>query len=398
MQTARKVKTARLSTFIYFYLNGFIVGVWVIQIPTAVSRTHITQATLGWLLLSLGIGALGGMTVLGRYADRLSARATVPASAFLCALALFFPLRTTNWWELGLALVGLGISAGALDISMNTHAIHVEREYHKPIMSMFHAVFSVGGFSASVYSAQLAGLGLSSDVIVNIAVGISLIGSIAAAFGVLPKFEEDNHSESSRVKNSWRNVPRHIWVFAVVAVAVMVSEGIANDWSSIYMQSVRHASPTLIPYGYGAFAAMMTVGRGAADRISHRFSSFVVVRYGAFLAFVGIVIVIFAPNSLLAIIGWATFGAGLSGSVPQVYSAVGHFDRRNAAVNVSRVAGVGYFGMLAGPMVIGQLTKVVSLQYAFVVPAILCLLAVYFARVLRDEGPGDMAEVRPSIA
>ncbi|MDA8276802.1 MAG: MFS transporter [Actinomycetota bacterium] len=360
-------------------------GVWVIQIPTAVSRTGISSATLGWLLLSLGVGALGGMTVLGRYADRLRARITVPASAFLCALALFFPLRARNWWELGLALVALGISAGALDISMNTHAIHVEREYHKPVMSMFHAVFSVGGFSASVYSAQLAGSGLSSDAIVNIAVGVCLAASIAAAFGVLPKHREGGHSGPRSVKNSWRKVPRHIWALSIVAMAVMVSEGIANDWSSVYMHSVRHASPTLVPYGYGAFAAMMTVGRGAADRISHRFSSFAVVRYGALIAFVGIVVVIFAPTALVAIWGWATFGAGLSGCVPQVYSAVGHFDRKNAAVNVSRVAGVGYFGMLAGPMVIGQLTKIVSLQYTFLVPAILCLVALVFSPILRED-------------
>lgn len=385
MQIARRIKSARLSTFIYFFLNGFIVGIWVIQIPTAVSRTHISQATLGWLLLSLGLGALGGMTVLGRFADRISAKITVPSSAFLCSAALYLPLRTSNWWELAFALVALGIFLGSLDISMNTHAIHVERDYHGPIMSMFHAVFSVGGFSASLFSAELANFGWSSDNIVDLAVGISLLGSVLASVGIIPKFEESGYSEEGRKKDSWRNVPSRIWVFAVVAMAVMVSEGIANDWSSVYMESVRHASPALVPYGYGAFAAMMTVGRASADRISHKFSSFAVVRYGAFLAFIGIVTVIFAPTSIVAIVGWATFGAGLSGSVPQIYSAVGHFDRKNAAMNVSRVAGVGYFGMLTGPLVIGQLTKLIALRFAFAVPAILCLIALIFSRILRDD-------------
>ncbi len=355
------------------------------QIPTAAERTHVSHATLGWLLLSLGIGALGGMTVVGRFADRLTPRLLVPVSSLLCSISLFFPLRATNWWELGLALIGLGVTAGALDISMNTHAIHVEREYAKPIMSMFHAVFSVGGFSAAIYSAQLDRAGVSPNTIVDIAVAVCSIGSVLAVPGVLRRYRD--HGETNEVikKSSWLHMPRKIWIFAVVAMAVMVSEGIANDWSSLYMQSVRHAPSYLVPFGYGAFAGMMTVGRASADSVSHRFSSYVVVRFGAMIALIGITVVIFAPNSISAIVGWAIFGAGLSGSVPQVYSAAGHYDPRNAAANVSLVGGVGYVGMLAGPMVIGQLTKVTPLQFTFFVPAILCVIAIIFSKVLREE-------------
>jgi len=51
--------------------------------------------------------------------------------------------------------------------------------------------------------------------------------------------------------------------------------------------------------------------------------------------------------------GLAVFGIGLSGCIPRLFSAAGHADPAAAGVNVSRVAGLGYLGMLAGLAVIG---------------------------------------------
>ncbi|CAG4908536.1 MFS transporter [Acidithrix sp. C25] len=385
MEIPTRMRMARLSTLTYFYINGFILGVWVIQIPTVAIRSKVNPATLGWLLLCLGVGALVSMAVVGKFADRLSARLIVPTSAFGCAMALFFPLRASNWWELAIVLFSLGISVGALDISMNTHAIEVERSYRRPIMSSFHATFSIGGFSSSIYSSQLATYNVSPDVIVDIAVVLSALASVIGVLGLLKKDAVSKEARSKVIRSTWKNVPREIRIFAVVALAVMVSEGIANDWSSLYMQSIRHAPANQIPYAYGAFAATMTIGRAISDRLAKSYSSLFVLRYGATLALVGITVVIFAPSTIIAISGWAIFGLGLSGCVPQIYSAAGHFDANNAGANVSKVASVGYFGMLAGPLVIGQLTKVVSLQYTFFVPAILCIVAIVFSGVIRSH-------------
>ena len=38
----------------------------------------------------------------------------------------------------------MGIVTGMLDVAMNAQAILVEREYKRPIMTSFHALFSIG--------------------------------------------------------------------------------------------------------------------------------------------------------------------------------------------------------------------------------------------------------------
>ena len=93
----------------------------------------------------------------------------------------------------------------------------------------------------------------------------------------------------------------------------------------------------------------MTIGRLLADRVSRRFGPAAVLRYGAATGAAGLTVVAFSPWIWMALAGWALFGLGLSGCVPQLFSAAGHADPAAAGANVSRVAGLGYLGMLAGP-------------------------------------------------
>jgi fucose permease len=58
------------------------------------------------------------------------------------------PLLAFNFPLLLAAFVLLGIGIGALDVSMNAHAVLVEERYGRPIMSSFHGLFSLAAWSA----------------------------------------------------------------------------------------------------------------------------------------------------------------------------------------------------------------------------------------------------------
>ncbi|MDQ0989046.1 hypothetical protein QFZ74_000274 [Streptomyces sp. V3I7] len=78
---------------------------------------------------------------------------------------------------------------------------------------------------------------------------------------------------------------------------------------------------------------------------------------------------------------------------PQLFSAAGHFEPGTAATNVSRVAGLGYLGMLAGPAVIGPLTHLAPLNMVLFLPVALCVVATAAAGVLRStsDAPPQVA-------
>ncbi|GAA2497353.1 hypothetical protein GCM10010393_31780 [Streptomyces gobitricini] len=155
----------------------------------------------------------------------------------------------------------------------------------------------------------------------------------------------------------------------------MLCEGVANDWSVLHLEDVLGAPAATAAFAYGAFATTMTVGRLLADRVVARTGPVVVVRYGAAAAGAGLAVAALSPWVAPALVGWAVFGLGLSGCVPQLFSAAGHTDEDAAGAHVSRVAGLGYLGMLAGPAVIGPLTHLVPLNLALLLPVALCAAA-----------------------
>ncbi|MFD7288836.1 MFS transporter [Streptomyces sp. NPDC059863] len=387
------VRSARVATFVYFVLCGTMMGTWVVHIPAIESRVGISHATLGGLLVLLGAGAFVGMQVAGRLTDRLGARAVVPATGVLCGATLVLPGLAQEPWTLAVALLVFGFCNGCLDVSMNAHAVHVEKAYGRPVMSAFHATFSAGGALAALVGAATVSVGLSPavgmaamgalGVMIALVSARALLPAAPTATGTASDVDTDIEEAGQALGSERRSPGGRIWVLASLALMVMLCEGAANDWSALHLKDVLGASASTAAFAYGTFAATMTIGRLLADRLVTRFGSMAILRYGAATAAVGITMVALAPWMWAAFAGWALFGLGLSGCVPQLFSAAGHADPSAAGANVSRVAGLGYVGMLAGPAVIGWLTHLVALNHAFVLLTLLCASTAAAAGILR---------------
>jgi MFS family permease len=391
----RTLRAARVATFAYFALNGFVLGIWVVHIPAVEHRAGISHAVLGWLLLLLGAGAFIGMQLVGPLADRFGARRVVPLSAAVCSGALILPALATNAWTLGAALLIFGIGNGCLDVSMNTHAVQVEAGYRRPVMSAFHAVFSVGGVLAALVGARTLSWGWSTPATL---VTVSVVALAASAFiapALLPRDPARPPAAATGKPASWRTTPPRIWALAALALMLMLSEGVANDWSVLALRDVLDAPAATAALAYGAFATAMTIGRFLTDRVAARFGPVAIVRYGSLVAALALTVIALSPTIPLAIAGWALFGLGLSGTIPQLFSAAGHAEKDAAGANVSRVAGLGYLGMLAGPAIIGPLTRLMPLNYTFFLPVAFCVVAGLAAQILR---PASAAAGSPVAA
>ncbi|MHA6759408.1 MFS transporter [Streptacidiphilus sp. PAMC 29251] len=414
---SRSLRAARVATFVYFVLNGTLMGMWLVQIPAIEQRVGISNATLGSLLVLLGLGAFVGMQVAGRLADRIGTRVVVPAAGVLCGAALVLPGLARDPWTLAGALLVFGFGNGCLDVSMNTHAVHVEKAYNRPVMSAFHATFSVGGVIAALVGARATSAGMSPattlgaagaiGVVVALLPARSLLAPAAASAAPLASpgspAPESTAAEGLTEPATTRRtvpgrVPGRIWILAALALICMLGEGVANDWSALEAKNILGAPAATASFAYGTYAATMTIGRLLADRVSRRFGSAAVLRYGAAAGAVGITVVALSPWIWMTLAGWALFGLGLSGCVPQLFSAAGHTDPAAAGANVSRVAGLGYLGMLAGPALIGWMTRVMALNHTFLLPAGLLVIAAATAGILRagtGRAPKPTTEPEP---
>jgi predicted MFS family arabinose efflux permease len=388
----RSLRAARVATFVYFVLDGTLIGMWLVQIPVVEKRVGISNATLGSLLVLLGVGAFIGMQVAGRLADRVGTRVVVPAAGVLCGAALVLPGLARAPWALAGALLVFGFGNGCLDVSMNAHAVHVEKAYNRPVMSAFHATFSVGGVIAALVGARATSAGISPATTLGVAGAAGIVIALVPARSLLATTPTSpitavSPTTGQRLVDQGakpRTPPARIWILAALALMCMLCEGVANDWSTLDLKTILGAPAGTAAFAYGTFAATMTTGRLLADRVSRRFGSAAVLRYGAATGAVGVTIVALSPRIWMALAGWALFGLGLSGCVPQLFSAAGHADPAAAGTNVSRVAGLGYLGMLTGPAAIGWMTRLVALNYTFLFPALLLVIAAATAGILRS--------------
>ncbi|WP_324195526.1 MFS transporter [Nocardia abscessus] len=179
----RPIRVARAAVFTVFALNGFLLAMWVVHIPVVTDRTGVSKSTLGMFILLMAGAGIVGMRLAGPLADRFGSRTLVGAAACLGSVAVVGPGLATGPVTLALALACFGLGNGALDVSMNTQAVLVERAYRRPIMAAFHALFSGGGLLGSLLGAATLRAGWD----VRVTLIVAAVSGVALTLTLVPR-------------------------------------------------------------------------------------------------------------------------------------------------------------------------------------------------------------------
>ena len=359
----------RAATSLLFFANGFGFGGWSAAIAPLKGALRLSDGELGLLLFTLAAGAVSFMPIAGALGPRLGGAGRVAAAAGL-AFAACFGLAALAPGAAALALVGLalGASNGLMDVTMNAHASTVERRWGAPIMSSFHAAFSVGGLVGAGFGAGALALGFGwRGLLCGVAV-CALAMILAAMRGLTP----GERQKATQSPFGWP--PRALIGLAAIAFLCFLVEGAMIDWDGVYLVSLG-VGAAAAPLGYAAFAATMIAGRLAGDRIVARLGRLPTVIAGAALAAAGLGLAALWPTLPSAALGFAAVGAGLSNVVPALFSeSASHAS--SPARGIAAVATAGYSGLLAGPPLVGAIASLSDLRIAFAALAAMALVAV----------------------
>ncbi len=90
------------------------------------------------------------------------------------------------------------------------------------------------------------------------------------------------------------------------------------------------------------------------------------------------------PNAFVTMTGLTLMGLGLANMMPVLFAAATHVKGVTAAEGLAQVAGLAYFGLLLGPVLIGGVAQVSTLPIGLSVVAACCaLIALVAPRILR---------------
>ncbi|MGE7369522.1 MFS transporter [Neorhizobium sp. NPDC001467] len=378
--SAPVVTRERIGVALLFLMNGFMMGAWAPKIPEFAARLSLDEATLGVMILVFGLGSLAMMPVAGSQIARFGSSTVTRFAAVLltpCLLTLTF---VGNVWLGGVAIFLFGGLIGAMDVAMNANAVSVERHMRRAIMSSCHAFWSLGGLIGAATGGFLidhVGVGTHA-VIVTIAAAIMVAAAWPLVFHDAPHPDED-------VSSRPRGLPRSPlpWLIGVLALFCMIPEGAILDWGALYMRNELGASATLSGFAFAAFSLTMALMRFAGDLIRDRLGAVKTLRGCAAIAIIGLMIIGFAGNSTIAIIGFALCGIGISNIVPIAFSAAGNLPGMAPGVGLSIVTTMGYSGILVAPSAIGFIARHTGLGLIFVGLSMLIVIAMAFSSLAR---------------
>ena len=356
------------ATRAIFFVSGFGAASWAPLVPVLRGRLAIADDLLGVLLLCIGIGSLLVMPIAGVLAERIGCRRVLIVSAVLYAASLLSICFVNSFWMAVPVIFFFGGLMGCVDVVMNIAAVIVEQGIGRRIMSGMHGFWSLGGFvGAGLYGVWVGLAGLTAFQSTLIAAVLML--ALTAVFGrhLIPYGGGGGGSLIA--------IPRGIVAFVgVTAFIAFLSEGAVMDWSGVYLTTVRGMDLSLAGMGFSVFSGAMLLMRFLGDHVIQRVGQFPVAVGGALLAFVGILLVMFAPLNTLLYLGFFAIGIGSANIVPVFFSLMGRQSVMPVGTAVSAVSTMGYLGILAGPAAIGFVSAQTNLMTAFGMIAALCIV------------------------
>ena len=361
---------ARRGVFLVFFVHGALFASWVARIPAIKGEHRLGDAELGLVLLCGTFGGVVALPLAGWLVARTGSRRTVEAGQPVYALLLVALAVAPTPITLAAAFFCFGAAASAIDVAMNAHGIAVERLYERPILSSFHAGWSLGGLAGAGAGAGAAVLGVGAGWHFAGAAGLLGATGIIAARRLLPASADRGEGTTGL-----RRPPRRLLPLAILAFAGLFAEGAAADWSAVYIDEPLEASEAVAALGFAFFAVAMTIFRFAGDGLTARLGPVTVVRAGGIAAGGGLAFALVVGHPAAALIGFVLMGAGLAALVPIVFRAAGTTPGISPSAGIAALATVGYAAFMVGPPAIGLLSEAVGLDNAlWLVVALLALL------------------------
>ncbi|MFL4470720.1 MFS transporter [Tateyamaria armeniaca] len=364
-----------------FILNGALYGIWASRIPAMAMRHDLDAGELGLLLLLLAGGAIAAFPLAGRFADRLGAAFITLRIAVAYTLALALTALAPNVALLAVALALFGATHGAMDVAMNTWAGEAERHIARPVMSSFHAMFSLGAGlgAASGFGAEQWGVSIPLHFIAAGTLVAVLTLAVACIGWVSPT--QDRVSGTPLFP-----LPKGpLILVGLIAFCTSMGEGAMVDWSALLLIETAGVSAAHAALGYSVFSVAMVITRLLGDQVTRAFGPTPTARIAGVVATTGAVSAIASTSYGVTLTGFALMGVGYAVIMPLAFSRAARDPHLPPGTAIASVSTLGYGGLLLGPPLIGFVAYACTLRTGFALLAVLATLIIVLAGAVRAQ-------------
>ncbi|QNE76689.1 MFS transporter [Streptomyces finlayi] len=383
--TDARLRHGRASLVLSFLVQGVAFALLVTRIPAIQDRYGISDGLLPAFLAAVpilaGVGSVVTEKVVARVRPGVVLRWTQP----VVLLSLLAVGAGGELWQVAVALGAFGLAVGALDASMNMLGVSLQRAYGRSIMLGFHAAYSLGGIAGATMAWAGAHWDLSLLVSYLPAVVVLLPAALVGSRWYTDGRTQDTVAPAGEKGTRAAVSFKLMMPLCLVMCFAYIGDSTVSNWSAKYLQDVLGSSEQMSTLPYNVYMVTTLLGRAVGDIGVRRFGAVTVVRCGSVLAAVGFAVVAVAPGAWTGLFGFTLLGLGLCVIVPQTFAAAGRMFPGASDVAVARLNIFNYVGFLVGSPLVGALGDVWSYRGAMLVPMVLVLATLVYARSFGPE-------------
>lgn len=351
----------RWAVSLFYFAMGLCFATWASRIPHIKAALDLSDGQLGTILFALPLGQLTMMYFSGKLVTRFGSHRILLFSILMYAFSLTNLGLANNAWQLALGLYAFGIFGNLTNIAVNTQGVYTEGLFKRTIMSSFHGMWSLAGFTGALVGLGILALEISTYLHFLIVALVAIL-LVAFNFKFLVKAKETIRPDKEKGP---RKRDTSLILLGIIGFCCMASEGIMFDWSGVFFKDIVKAPGALVILGYTSFMIMMASGRFFGDGLIHKFGRKLVMQISGMMISLGFFTAVIFPYIIPSTIAFMLVGLGVSTVVPTLYSIAGKHPTIPTGEALTAVSSVSFLGFLMGPPVIGYIAELSSLRFSF---------------------------------
>jgi MFS family permease len=373
MKTLKTNKHHRFALSVFFFLSGFCFSSWASRIPSIKLTFDMNEAELGSFLFILPICSLIGLPISGWLISKYDSRYLLISGFLIYIFSLLGIGYASNIQLLTVVVCLFAFGLRAINISMNTQAIQLQKRYGRTINGSFHGIWSLGGLCGILFATSMIYFNITMFVHLAVVVVFALILSLTASSYLLK-----NDREAGGNKLRLGSPDKFIFYTGLVVFCAAVCEGGIYDWSSVYFREVVNAE--LFTLSYLVFMIAMTLSRFFTDALTNLLGMKKLFLISASVVVFGVLILILFPTFYLALVGFFITGLGVASIFPMSFSLASHSKKYAPGLAISIVGTYATVGVLLAPPFVGYVAHLFSLNLAFLIFVGAAFLLIIFSR------------------
>ena len=379
VHSARTLTNAGWAVRAQFFVFGGLFAAWGVHVPTVKAHYALGERALAMAMLASGVGALIALSQAGRVIGRYGPRRVCVFAGLACILCLTGLLAFDTYAVLLVMMLVFGLTTSFFDVSVNAEVSEFERLAGRPLMSGFHAMFSLGGMAAAALCSALQTMDVQPlQQLRGIAIGAALVIALASMAMLRMQVQASPPTP--------RRLPHGaLLLIGLLGAMGLVAEGAMYDWSVLYLKQELHSDAGTAALAFARFSAAMAAGRFGGDWVRARLKSVPLLQLSGGLGAAGMALALWVSDPRIALIGFAFVGLGFANIVPVLFSAAARVPGVTPAQGIATVSAVGFLGMMVGPPLIGVIAEARSLTMGL---GVVVVFAIVLALAARRALPG----------